>query len=40
MYGLSKGENILDFRWPPKVKGQTLQTLKSNISKTVQEKVA
>ena len=37
MYGLSNSENIFDLGWPPKVKGQgqTLKTLKSNISKTV-----
>ena len=39
MYGLSNGENIFDLRWPLKVKGQgqTLKTLKSNISKTVRD---
>ena len=37
MDGLSNGKNIFDLRWPLKVKGQgqTLKTLKSNISKTV-----
>ena len=40
MYGLSNGENIFDPRWPLKVKGQgqTLKTLKSNISKTVRDR--
>ena len=39
MYGLSNGENIFDLRWPSDVKGQgqTLKTLKSNISKTVRD---
>ena len=44
MYELSNGENIFDPRWPLKVKGQgqTLETSKSNISKTVwdREKVS
>ena len=44
MYGLSNSENIFEPRWSLKVKrqGQTLKTLKSNISKTVRdrEKVA
>ena len=44
MHGLSNGENIFDLRWSLKVKGQgqTLKTLKSNISKTVgdREKVS
>ena len=36
MYGLSNGENIFHLGWPLQVKGQgqTLKTLKSNISKT------
>ena len=40
MYGLSNGGNIFDPRWPLKVKGQgqTLKTLKSNISKTVRDR--
>ena len=40
MHGLSNGKNIFDLRWPLKVKGQgqTLKTLKSNISKTVGDK--
>ena len=40
MYGLSNGENIFDLRLPLKVKGQgqTLETLKSNISKTVRDR--
>ena len=40
MHGLSNSENILDPRWPLKVKGQgqTLQFLKSNISKTVRDR--
>ena len=40
MYGLSSGENIFDPRWPPEVngQGQTLKTLKSNISKTVRDR--
>ena len=40
MYGLSNGENIFDLRCPLKVKGQgqTLKTLKSNISKTVRDR--
>ena len=40
MYGLSNGENIFYLRWPLKVKGQgqTLKTLKSNISKTVRDR--
>ena len=40
MYGLLNGENMFDLGWPPKVKGQgqTLETLKSNISKTVQDR--
>ena len=35
MYGLSNNENMSDLEWPFKVKGQgqTLKTLKSNISK-------
>ena len=39
-YGLSNGENIYDLRWPSKLKGQgqTLKTLKSNISKTVRDR--
>ena len=39
MYGLSNGENIFDPRWLIKVKdqGQTLITLKLNISNTVQD---
>ena len=40
MYGLSNGENIFYFGWPPKVKGQgqALKTLKSNISITVRDR--
>ena len=40
MYGLSSGENNFDLRKPLKVKGQgqTLKTLKSNISKTVRDR--
>ena len=40
MYGLSNGENIFDFWWPSKVKGQgqTLKTSKSNISKTARDR--
>ena len=40
MHGLSNGENIFNLRWPLKVKGQgqTLKTLKSNISKTVRDR--
>ena len=40
IYGLSNGGNIFDLWWPLKVKGQgqTLKTLKSNISKTVRDK--
>ena len=40
MYGLSNGENIFDLRCFLKVKGQgqTLKTLKSNISKTVRDR--
>ena len=40
MYRLSNDENIFDLGWPPKVKGQgqTLKTLKSNISKTVRDR--
>ena len=40
MYGLSNGENIFDLWWPLKVKdqGQTLKTLKSNISETVRDR--
>ena len=38
MYELSIGENIFNLRWPLKVKGQTLKTLESNISKTVQDR--
>ena len=40
IYGLSNGENMFDLRWPLKVKGQgqTLKTLKSNISKTVRDR--
>ena len=40
MYGLSNGENIFDLRWSLKVEGQgqTLKTLKSNISKTVRDR--
>ena len=41
MHGLSNGRNIFDLWWPLKVKGQgqTLKTLKSNISKTVCDQV-
>ena len=40
MYGLSNGENIFDFWWPLKVKGQgqSLKNFKSNISKTVRDR--
>ena len=40
IYGFSNGENVFDLRWPLKVKsqGQTLKTLKSNISKTVRDR--
>ena len=40
MYVLSNGGNIFDPKWPLKVKGQgeTLKTLKSNISKTVRDR--
>ena len=40
MYGISNDENIFDLWWPLKVKGQgqTLKTLKSNISKTVRDR--
>ena len=40
MYGLSKGEDIFDPRWPLKVKGQgqTLKTSKSIISKTERDR--
>ena len=40
MYGLSNGINIFDLRLPIKVKGQgqTLKSLKSNISKTVRDR--
>ena len=40
MYGLSNGENIFDPRLPLKVKGQgqTLNTLKSNVSKTARDR--
>ena len=40
MHGLSNSENIFDPREPLKVKGQgqTLKTLKSNISKTVRDR--
>ena len=41
MYVLSNGENICDLGWPQKVEGQagqTLKTLKSNISKTVRDR--
>ena len=40
MHGLSNGENIFDPRLPVKFKGQgqTLQTLTSNISKTVRDR--
>ena len=40
MYGLANGGNIFNLRWPLKVKGrgQTLKTLKSNISKTVRDR--
>ena len=44
MHELSNGKNIFDLLWPLKFKGQgqTLETLKSNISKTVgdREKVS
>ena len=40
MYGLSNDENIFDLWCPLKVKGQgqTLKTLKSNISETVRDR--
>ena len=40
MYALSNGVDIFDPMWPLKVigQGQTLKTLKSNISKTVQDR--
>ena len=40
MYGLSNCENNFDLMWPLKVKGQgqTLESLKSNISGTVRDK--
>ena len=38
MYGLSNYENSFDLSWPVKVEGQTLETLKSNISKTVRDR--
>ena len=40
MYKISKGDNIFDLMGPLKVKGQgqTLKTLKSNISKTVRDR--
>ena len=40
VYGLSNSKNISDLGWPLKVKsqGQTLKTLKSNISKTVRDR--
>ena len=40
MYVLSNGEPNIDPRWLLKVKGygQTQKTLKSNISKTVQDR--
>ena len=40
MYGISNHRNILDLGCPLKVKvqGQTLETLKSNISKTVRDR--
>ena len=40
MHGPSNGGNIFDLRRPLKVKGQgqTLKTLKSNISKTVRDR--
>ena len=40
MYGLLNIGNIFDLRWPLKVKGQgqTLKTLKSDISKTVRDR--
>ena len=40
IYGLSSGIQFIDPRWPSGVKGQgqTLQTLKSNISKTVRDR--
>ena len=39
MYGLSNGIKFFDPGWPSGVKGQgqTLKTLKSNISKTVRD---
>ena len=40
MYRLSNCENIFDFGWLLKVKGQgqTIKILKSNISKTVRDR--
>ena len=40
MYGLSNGEKFFDPRRPSNVKGQgqTLKTVKSNISKTVRDR--
>ena len=40
MYGLSNGENIFDIMWTSKVKGQgqTMEILKSNITKTVRDR--
>ena len=40
MYGLPNIENIFDLWWPLEVKGQgqTLETLKSNISKMVRDR--
>ena len=40
MYELSNGEHIFDPSWPLNVKGQgqTLKTLKLNISKTVRDR--
>ena len=40
IYGLSNDIKIFDPRWPLGVKGQgqTLKTLKSNISKTVRDR--
>ena len=40
MYELSNDENVFDLKWPLKVigQGQTLKSLKSNISKTVRDR--
>ena len=40
IYQISNSDDIFDLRWPLKVRGQgqTLKTLKSNISKTVRDR--